>query len=82
VGTPGEIQAVLDTAEDVLSPAAKQAAQAAIRRLQSKASDVIARECVGKINRVFPEEMREKTLEEIINLAKQGNKAPRPRRSC
>ncbi len=74
-GNPREIQAVLDTAGDVLSPAARKAAQIAIRRLESKARDIIARECVGKINRVFPEEMREKTLEEIIKLARQGNKA-------
>ena len=66
---------MLDTAGDVLSPAARKAAETAIRRLESKASDIIARECVGKINRVFPEEMREKTLEEILKLARQGNKA-------
>jgi RHS repeat-associated protein len=74
-GNAGEIQAILDTAGDVLSPAAKQAAQAALRRLQSRAEDIIARDCLGKINRVFPEEMRQKTLQEIINLARQGNKA-------
>jgi len=74
-GNPGEIQAILDTAGEVLSPAARQAAQTALRRLGSKASDIISRECVGKINRVFPEQMREKTLEEIIRLARQGDKA-------
>ena len=40
-GDPRAIQAILDTVGDVLSPAARQAAQTAIRRLQRKASDII-----------------------------------------
>ncbi len=74
-GNPNEIEAVLDTAGDVVKPGLRDAARALIQDLRSTAKDLIARRCKGSVNRVFPEELREKTLEEIIRLARQGNKA-------
>jgi hypothetical protein len=33
--------------------------------------------CKGSINKVFPEELRNKTVEEIYERARQGNEAAR-----
>ena len=74
-GNTGEIRAVLDTAGDVLSPTARQAAQDALRRLETRAADIIAKELKGSVNAEFPSELRNKTLEEILRLARQGDKA-------
>jgi RHS repeat-associated protein len=52
----------------------KKLSQEAANRLKSKAEDIIARECKGSINRRFPEEMKQKTLEEIERRAKEGYK--------
>jgi RHS repeat-associated protein len=45
------------------------------RRLAMKAIDIIAKELKGSVHSEFPKEMYEKTLEQITNLAKQGDKA-------
>jgi hypothetical protein len=47
----------------------------AAKRAETKARDIIAKECKGSINKKFPEELKDKTLDQITNLAKQGNKA-------
>jgi hypothetical protein len=36
----------------------------------TKAKDWIAQKCKGSVNQEFPEELREKTLEEIKSLAR------------
>jgi RHS repeat-associated protein len=65
-GNVQELEALLDATGN-------QAAKAAIDRLRSKATDVIAKECKGSINQEFPSEMYKKTLEEIMDLARSGN---------
>jgi hypothetical protein len=52
----------------------KKLVQEAAKRFKSKAEDIIAKECKGSINRRFPDQMRQKTLEEIERLAKEGDK--------
>lgn len=102
-GDPAQIQVVIETWGDALSPGLrnqgfnaikritaqkvreeeeriaaqeleKKLLQEAAKRLKSKAEDIIANECKGSINRKFPDQMRQKTLEEIEALAKQGDK--------
>ena len=49
--------------------------QAKKAREKKTAEEIIQEELKGSVNRVFPGEMKHKTLEEIKELAKQGNKA-------
>jgi RHS repeat-associated protein len=74
-GDVGEIENILSSAERVLSQELKDAARAAIQKFRSKAGDYIAQRCKGSINRKFPEELRNETLERIWRLAEQGDKA-------
>lgn len=71
-GDVNELRALLEAAG---SNEERAAAEAAIKRLTSKAEDVIARECKGSVNREFPDQMRRKTLEEIMKLKKEGDDA-------
>jgi len=78
IGLSPEAQAMArnelkNLAEQAAKKAAEDAAQAA--RLQQKAADIISKECKGGINREFPSEMRDKTLQEIKDLAKNGDSA-------
>jgi RHS repeat-associated protein len=45
------------------------------RRLAMKAIDIISKELKGSVHSEFPREMYEKTLEQITQLAKKGDKA-------
>ena len=45
------------------------------RRLALKAIDVITKELKGSVHGKFPEELKNKTLEYIFDLAKKGDKA-------
>jgi RHS repeat-associated protein len=74
-GNPEAIEAALDAGGDAVSPGLQASARAAVQRLRSKAADIISKQCKGSINQKFPGEMRDKTLQEINDLAKQGNKA-------
>jgi RHS repeat-associated protein len=76
-GDIAEIENILESSGDVLSAELKEAARAAIKRLRSKVKDIIAKECKGSVNTEFPDELRERTLEEVMKLAKQGNAAAR-----
>jgi uncharacterized protein RhaS with RHS repeats len=69
-GDLGELQELLGAS---VSDSETAAARAAIKRLQTKAQDIILKECRGSINREFPNELKENTLEEIFQLEKQGN---------
>jgi uncharacterized protein RhaS with RHS repeats len=53
-----------------LSAAQKAAAEAAIARLKSTATQIIAKECKGTIWRKFPRQLKDHTLKEIIDLTK------------
>lgn len=69
-GDVGELEALLEATGN-------QAAKSAIDRLKSKAADIIAKECKGSINREFPDQLRQKTIEEIFELAKKGDESAR-----
>jgi RHS repeat-associated protein len=69
-GNSAEIEEIIEDAGDVLSDRVKQLGREAIKKLRSKAKDWISQKCKGSINQEFPEELREKTLEEIKNLAR------------
>jgi phage gp29-like protein len=45
----------------------------AVDRLRKKATDIIAEECQGRILREFPSQWLHRTLEEILEAAKQGD---------
>ena len=59
---------------DALGPQERAVAEKAVERLGTKAEDIIASELRGSVNREFPGQLREKTLEEIMKLARQGDR--------
>jgi len=70
-------QGNLTELETLFHATGRKSAQEAIKRLKSKAGDFIGKQCKGSINREFPNEMRDKTLKEIYDLAKKGSKVAR-----
>jgi RHS repeat-associated protein len=55
-----------------LSEEQEALAQSTLDRLALTAEEIIARECRGSINREFPSEFLDETLEQIMQLARQG----------
>ncbi len=47
----------------------------AVDRLRMKAIDIISQECQGRILREFPSQWLNRTLEEILEAAKQGDRS-------
>ena len=47
----------------------------AVDRLRMKAIDIIGQECRGHILREFPSQWLNRTLEEILEAAKQGDRS-------
>jgi hypothetical protein len=75
-GDTEAIQSILDAvADDDVSAAMRKSAQDALNKLRSKAGDWISKQCKGGINREFPDQFRNDTLEDIKNAAKAGDKA-------
>jgi len=72
-GDVRQIEAVMEA----LGPAEQAAARQAIERLTSTAEQVISKELKGSIYREFPGELRQKTLQEIYEGARAGDKACR-----
>jgi RHS repeat-associated protein len=72
----GDTKAIEDMME-ALGPGEQTLAKNALQRLNSKAGDIIAKECRGSINREFPSELRDKTLKEIMDAAKGGDSPAR-----
>lgn len=72
-GDVEELETLLDAAGDEMSPSLRDAVTKAIERLRSSAQDIISKECQGSINREFPGQLRDKTLQEIMDLAKDGD---------
>ena len=56
---------------------AKKATPANAEEPEPTAGDIISKEKKGSINRVFPEEMRDKTRRQIEALAREGDRAAR-----
>ena len=61
-GNTRQIRNIMDALSD---PKLRKAAQDALDKFNSKAGDWIGKNCKGAINREFPENLRDKTLEEI-----------------
>ncbi|GAK50178.1 YD repeat protein [Candidatus Moduliflexus flocculans] len=68
------IEALLDTTEQADEIEKIQQAINIQRRLLKPAEQIIQKECKASIRREFPDEMTQKPLEEIKNLANKGNK--------
>jgi len=63
----------LKTLLDAASPDQAKVIQAGLKRLESTAEQVIAKELRGSVNREFPTELRHKTLAEIYRRARDGD---------
>ena len=61
-GNTRQIRNIMDALSD---PKLRKTAQDALDKFSSKAGDWIEKNCKGAINRKFPENLRDKTLEEI-----------------
>ena len=72
-GNVGELETLLEAA----NPQQATVIRAALDRLRSKASQIIAKECRGSINRAFPTELRDKTLKDIMDAARSGDSTAR-----
>jgi hypothetical protein len=64
----------------MFSKASSNTASGGADEPERTAGEIISAEKKGSINRVFPEQMRGKTIGEIEKLAKQGDKAARTAR--
>lgn len=60
-----------------LSAQQEARASAALQRLGATAEEIIARECLATVQRRFPSELLQETLEQIMRLARSGNSAAR-----
>lgn len=60
-----------------LSAQQEARANAALQRLGATAEEIIARECLATVQRRFPSELLQETLEQIMRLARSGNSAAR-----
>lgn len=69
-GNSAEIEELLEDADSVLSDKSKELGREAVKKLRSKASDWIGQRCKGSINKEFPTELEDKSLEEIRNLSR------------
>src|SRR5690606_34213318 len=63
----GDTRQIRNLMDHLSDPKLRQAAKNALDKFESKAEDWIKKNCKGKINREFPENLRDKTLEEIRN---------------
>jgi len=74
-GNVADLQALLD--DNIVDGTQATRVQNALAKLRSKASDWIAQKCKGSVNQEFPSQLRNKTLQEIKQLQKQGDDAAR-----
>jgi hypothetical protein len=71
-GDVAELETLLDAAA---TNEERALARAAIDRLNTRATDLISKECKGRVRKEFPGEMLDKTLDQIIKLANSGDRA-------
>jgi hypothetical protein len=70
----GDIKALKDLLNaGGLSAAGRANVQAAIKRLESTAQNIISKECKGSVLREFPSELLKTTLAELKRLVASGN---------
>jgi len=74
-GNTQTMEWMLEDAGATMSQASKSALQSAIARLRSTAAEWAGKNCRGSIWKEFPSQLKEKTLEEIRELAQSGEKA-------
>ena len=65
----------LEALMEALAPEEQVLARNAIEKFSSRAVDWIGRNCRGSINREFPDQFRNRTLKEILDLSKSGDSA-------
>lgn len=70
-GNVGELKTLGETANATQSKLIQQA----IDKFSSSARDWIGKNCRGTINRKFPDQLRDKTLEQIRKMSQQGDKS-------
>jgi len=63
--------------EAVTDPKKRKLIEEGIKKLTTRADDYIAKNCKGSVNREFPGQYRDKTLEQIFKAARAGDKAAR-----
>ena len=71
-GDVNRLRTLLEAASD---PRRRELIEAGIKRLTTRADDFIAQNCKASVNRRFPEQFRDMTLEEIFAAARAGDKA-------
>ena len=69
----GDVQQ-LETMLEALAPEQQIIARNAIEKFGSKATDWMGKYCKGQIQRKFPGQMKDKTLKEILDLSRTGNR--------
>ncbi|WP_147405932.1 hypothetical protein ACPEAN_11810 [Ralstonia solanacearum] len=70
----GDIEELQTLIEAAGSNEQRAAIQNAINRLTSNADQIIAKECKASVREVFPGQWRERTLKEIMDASKDGDK--------
>ena len=70
-GDVRDLETLLDG--NIVDDAQANTIRNALNKFKSKASDWISQKCKGSINREFPDQMRDKTLKEILDQARQGD---------
>jgi RHS repeat-associated protein len=68
-GDVQELQTLLEAA----SPEQSSVIRSALDKFGSRATDWIAKNCKGSVNREFPGELRDKTLKEILDQSRTGD---------
>ena len=69
----GDVQQ-LGTMLEALDPEQQIIARNVIERFGSKTADWMGKYCKGQIQRKFPGQMKDKTLKEIFDLSRTGNR--------
>lgn len=69
---PQQIEELLDALGDTVSQKARQGAKNWATELRTEAQDLISQKCKGSVNREFPGEYSQKTLQEIYKADQAG----------
>ncbi len=74
----GDVRSLTNLVESgVLNTSQRKLAEQAIKKFSSTADDFIVQNCKGSINRKFPGQFKDKTLEQIFKAARQGDEGAR-----
>jgi uncharacterized protein RhaS with RHS repeats len=73
----GDVKALRTLSEIVTDPRKRKLLEEGIKKLTTRADDFIAQNCKASVNRQFPGQFRDKTLEQIFSAARSGDRAAR-----